>query len=163
MRLLSALTTAGTALTASSTETVLTSATLKAYSLQPGKVYRVHAAVLATATNATDTLTVRIRVGPTTLTGTAVASTGAVDVANSDVAVADLHMVVRDADSASVVLVSGSASVLGAEGTATMRAAFESLSLDNAADQLIEVTGQWSSTSASNSCRADAFLLFEAV
>lgn len=163
MRLLHALTTAGTALTASSTETVLASHTLKAYSLQPGKVYRLHAAVLATATNSTDTLTVKVRVGPTTLTGTVCASTGAVDVANSDVAVADLHLVVRDADSSSVVLVSGSASILGAEGTATMRAAFESLALDNAADQLVEVTGQWSSTNAGNSCRADAFLIFEAV
>lgn len=163
MRLLSVLSAAGTALTASSSEAVLTSATLKAYSLQPNKVYRLQAAVIATATNSTDTLTVKVRVGPTTLTGTVCASTGAVDVANSDVAVIDISMVVRDADAASVVMVTGSASVLGAEGTATLRSVYESLSLDNAVDQLIEITGQWSTTSASNSCRADQFILTELV
>lgn len=162
-RLISVLTAAGTALTASSSETVLAASSLKAYALQPGKVYRVRAAVIATATNSTDTLTVRLRVGPTTLVGTVVGSSGAVDVANSDVAIVDVEMVVRDADSSSVVLCHGIVSTLGAEGTATARAAFESLALDSAAEQLIEITGQWSSTSAGNSCRCDALTITELV
>lgn len=157
------LTAAGTALTASSSETVLASGSLKAFSLQPGKVYRVRAAVLATATNSTDTLTVRLRVGPTTLTGTVVGSSGAVDAANSDVVVVDVEMVVRDADSSSVVLAHGLVSAVGAEGTGTARSAFESLALDSGAEQLVEITGQWSSTSAGNSCRCDALTITELV
>lgn len=162
-RLISVLTAAGTALSNSTSETVLAASSIKAYGLQPGKVYRVRAAVIATATNSTDTLTVRLRVGPTTLTGTIVGSSGAVDVANNDVSIIDVEMVVRDADSSSVVLCHGIVSTLGAEGTATARAAFESLALDNAADQLIEVTGAWSVASASNSCRCDALTITELV
>ena len=157
------LTAAGTALTASSSETVLASDTLAAYALQPGKVYRVRAAVIATATNSTDTLTVRLRVGPTTLTGTVVGSSGAVDAANSDVVIVDVEMVVRDADASSVVLCHGLMTAVGAEATVTARGAFESLALDSGVAQIIEITGQWSSTSGGNSCRCDALTITELV
>ncbi len=161
--LIYALIAAGTAFTNSTTETVLASYELPANHMQAGKVYHLHTAVFATATNSTDTLTVAVRVGPTTLTGTVVATTGAVDVADNNVVVIDLYMTVRNIGSASVVIVSGIGTILGAEGTATGRAVFESLSLDSEVAQLIEVTGDWSVASASNSCRADAFILTEIV
>lgn len=163
MRLQYALLAAGTALTNTTDETVLASTSLPAYSLQPGKVYRVKAAVIATATNSTDTLTVRLRVGPTALTGTVCGSSGAVDVANNDVVIIDVELVVRDADASSVVLAHGTVSAAGAEGTATLRVAFESLALDSGVAQHIAVTGQWSAASASDSCRADALTVTELV
>jgi len=157
------LTAAGTALSNSTDETVLASTSLAPYSIQPGKVYHVRAAVIATATNSTDTLTVRLRVGSVALTGTVVGSSGAVDVANSDVVTLQVEFVVRDADSSSVVLAHGAVSAPGAEGTATLRVAFESLALDNAVTQHIAITGQWSAASASNSCRCDALTVLETV
>ena len=163
IRPLSVLTSAGTAHSNSTTETVLASYTLPASSLCPGKVYHLHALAIATATNSTDTLTVVVRVGSTTLTGTVCASSGAVDVADNDVVVVDLYFTVRDADSSSVVIVSGFCSAAGAEGTATARVAYQSLALDTTVDNYIELTADWSVASASNSCRADAFIFTEMV
>lgn len=161
--LIYALVAAGTAFTNSTDETVLASYDLPANHFQAGKVYHLHGAVIATSTNSTDTLTVNVRVGPTTLTGTIVCTSGAVDVANNDKVIVDLYLTVRNIGSASVVIVTGYCSTAGAEGTATMRVAFESLSLDSRVAQKIELTGDWSVASASNSCRADAFLLEEQV
>lgn len=163
MRLLYTLLAAGTALTNSTTETVLGSYEIPANGLQAGKVYTLSGAVVATATNSTDTLRIRVRVGPTTLTGTVVADSGAVDVANGDVVAWSLTATVRNTGGTSVVIVSGFCSAPGAEGTATARVAFESLSLDSAVAQKIEATGVWSVANAGNSCRCDAFLVAEAV
>lgn len=163
MRLLYTLLAAGTALTNSTTETVLGSYEIPANGLQAGKVYHLSGAVVATATNSTDTLRIRVRVGPTTLTGTVVADSGAVDVANGDVVAWSLTATVRNTGGTSVVIVSGFCSAPGAEGTATARVAFESLSLDSAVAQKIEATGVWSVANAGNSCRCDSFLVAEAV
>jgi hypothetical protein len=163
MRLVYALLVAGAALSNSTAETVLASRSLPAGSLQVGKVYRLRAAVLVTAQNSTDTLAVKIRVGPTTLTGTVVGSSAAFDAVVGDVVTVDLEMVVRNIGSASIVIVSGIVSAEGAEAVATARVAFESLSLDSTVAQLVEVTGTWSVASASNSCRCDAFTLTELV
>jgi hypothetical protein len=163
MRLLYTLLAAGTALTNSTAETVLGSYEIPANGLQAGKVYQLSGAVVATATNSTDTLRIRVRVGPTTLTGTVVADSGAVDVANGDVVAWSLTATVRNTGSTSVVLVSGFCSAPGAEGTATARVAFESLSLDSTVAQKIEATGLWSVANAGNSCRCDSFLVAEMV
>jgi hypothetical protein len=163
MRLLYALLSAGTALTNSTTETVLGSYEIPANGLQAGKVYQLSGAVVATATNSTDTLRIRVRVGPTTLTGTVVADSAAVDVANGDVVAWNLTATVRNTGSTSVVLVSGFCSAPGAEGTATARVAFESLSLDSTVAQKIEATGVWSVANAGNSCRCDSFIVAEMV
>lgn len=163
MRLLYTLLAAGTALTNSTTETVLGSYEIPANGLQAGKVYTLSGAVVATATNSTDTLRIRVRVGPTTLTGTVVADSGAVDVANGDVVAWSLTATVRNTGSTSVVIVSGWCTAPGAEGTATARVAFESLSIDSAVAQKIEATGVWSVANAGNSCRCDHFTVAEAV
>jgi hypothetical protein len=163
MRLLYALLSAGTALTNSTTETVLGSYEIPANGLQAGKIYQLSGAVVATATNSTDTLRIRVRVGPTTLTGTVVADSGAVDVANGDVVAWSLTATVRNTGLTSVVLVSGFCSAPGAEGTATARVAFESLSIDSSLAQKIEATGLWSVANAGNSCRCDSFLVAEMV
>lgn len=155
---------ANAALTNSTAETVLRSCSLPAYSFQVGKRYRVHAQVRATATNSTDTLTVLCRIGPTTLTGTTIASSGAVDVANNDGCVFDLQVMCRSVGSTGEILVTGAASVLAAEGAATLRYVYEDkTSLDMTAAQLIEITGQWSVASASNSCICEQFVIEELV
>lgn len=156
-----ALSAAGTAHTDSTDETVLASYALPANHFQAGKVYHLHAAAIAVDQNSTDTLTVNVRVGPTTLTGTIVATTGAVDAADNDKVIVDIYLTVRNVGSASIVIVSGVGTVVGAEGTATARAVFESLSLDSTVAQNIELTADWSVAHADNEVRADAFLLVE--
>ena len=163
MRLLYTLLAAGTALTNSTNETVLGSYEIPANGLQAGKVYTMSGAVIATATNSTDTLRIRVRIGPTTLTGTVVGDSGAVDVANSDVVVWSLTATVRNTGATSVVVVSGYCSAPGADGTATARVAFEQLSLNSEVAQKIEATGVWSVANAGNSCRCDSFIVAEAV
>ena len=163
MRLLYALLSAGTALTNSTAETVLGSYEIPANGLQAGKVYHLSGAVLATATNSTDTLRIRVRVGPTTITGTVVADSGAVDVANGDLVAWSLTATVRNTGATSVVIVAGTCSAPGAEGTATARVAFESLSIDSTVAQKIEATGLWSVANAGNSCRCDSFIVAEMV
>lgn len=157
--LLYALPAVGAALTNTTTETVLASTEIAAKSLQVGQVYNLKAAVKATATNSTDTLEVKVRVGPTTLTGTVVATSGAVDAANDNVVVLDLSFYVRSVSSTSAVIAFGVCSTLGAEATATARAAFEQLSISNAVAQKFEITGTWSAASASDSCRAESMIL----
>lgn len=160
-RNLSLLTSAGTALSNSTTHTVLASYSLPANSIIAGKRYRVHGAVIATATNSTDTLRVRFLVGPTTLTGTAVVDGTAVDVADNDKIVFELVGVCR---ASGVMVWSGFATIEGAEGTVTARAAFEQLTVsDTTAACLFEITGLWSVASASNSCRCDNFIVDEIV
>jgi hypothetical protein len=162
-RVLAVNTAAGTALSNSTTQTVLASYQAPANAMQVGKVYKLRALVRATSTNSTDTLQVRLRVGPTTLTGTVVADGTAVDVANNDVIVVDVEFSVRSVGSSGVVIASGFASVEGAEGTATMRVAFEPLTLDSTVAQNFEITGLWSVASASNSCQAESFTFVELV
>lgn len=163
MNLLDVRTAAGTAYTNATAETLLGSAILKAGTLQVGKIIRVHAAVRATATNSTNTLRVDVRVGPTTLTGTIVATAAATDVADNDVVIVDLWGVVRSVGASGVVLWSGTCSVPGAEGTGTSRVALEVDTVDSTADQRIELTGTWSAASASNSAQLESLIVAELV
>jgi len=157
---------AGTALTNTTSETVLASTELPAYSLNSApKHYHVHAVVIATATNSTDTLDVKVRIGGTTLTGTVVGDSGAVDVANADKVIVDLDVDVRSVTAAGSVdvIVSGLVSAPGAEGTATARVAYEPLTLTASTAYKVEVTGTWSVASSSNSCRADELSIVEQI
>lgn len=166
IRLIAIAIAAGTALTNSTTETRLNTAaqaTIPKYTLRAGKRIGLRACVRATATNSTDTLQVRVRIGGTTLTGTVVADTGAVDVANNDMCVFDLEIVCRTDGTTGTLLVSGLSTILGAEGTVTSRAAFEALSnVNTEADLLVEITGVWSVANAGDSCQLEQYILQEA-
>lgn len=163
-RLLAAEIAAGTALTNSTAETVLGSYTIPAYSMQVGKVYRVRAAVIATATNSTDTLAVNVRLGTVTLTGTVLAAAAATDVADNNVTIIDLVGTVRSISGTGAAACTsswcGTVTAFGAEGTGTARAAYEIDTTDNAVANFLQITGTWSVASASNSCRLD-FLIVE--
>lgn len=165
MRPISRLSAAGTALTNSTAETVLASIALPAYTLTLGKMLRLRCSVRTTAQNSTDTLTVRLRIGPTTLTGTAWFTSAATDEVVDDVCVIDLEIAVRAVSAAGLLtlVAAGSASPPDANGTAMVSIAPAPLTtLDIAAVQRIEVTGQWSVASASNSCQAEMFTVYEA-
>jgi hypothetical protein len=160
MRPLSILTAAGTAHSNSTDEAVLASHVFAAYTFAAGKVYRVTGSVRATSTNSTDTLTAVLRLGAVALTGTALATTGAVDATNNDVFSFDVEIVPR-ADGASVA-VRGTASILGAAGTVTHRAVHAIVSsLDFEAALSVAVTADWSVASASNSVQAETFNVYE--
>lgn len=159
-------TAAGTALTNSTSHTRLDVATIPAASMKLGKSYRAAGTVRATATNSTNTLRCRVLLGPTTLTGTAIADSGALDVTNDDIFSFDLEITPRAISAtAGICIVTGSYSVLGASGTVTRRAAFTTVSSLNtlSAAQLVEITGLWDTANAGNSCQCEDFVLEELV
>lgn len=148
-------TAASTAVTATDQETAFDkSYTIPAGALRVGDVIRIRAQVIATATNSTDTLNVKLKIGTTTL-----AATGAVDVANDDVAVVDVTLVVRTIGATGTFIAFGHAG-LGVAGTATQKNVFlGSTAIDTTAAQAVTVSATWSSTDAGNSCRLDALTI----
>lgn len=143
---------ASTALTASSTETNFDNSvvTIPANTLRVGDVIRVRAQGICTATNSTDTFTAKIKLG-----STVILSTGAVDVANNDIFYLEAEAVVRTIGSSGTVVAAG-VQALGAEGTVTAKPGkLASATADTTGAITLAVSGQWSSTSAGNSCRLD--------
>ena len=159
-KLINVRTSDGTAHTNSTTEAVLDSVTIKAGTLQAGKVLRFRGKIRATATNSTDTLTVNASVHTSAATGgTAVGTSGAVDVADNDVVYYDIDLIPQSAagSSAGTIEVHGTMSAPGAEGTATTRVVPQALSSINyLADQYFVISADWSVASASNSCVAES-------
>jgi len=148
---------AGTAHTNSTDEAVLGAFSIPANTIKQGTIVKVRYQGIATATNSTDTLTVVLRCGPTTLTGQALITHAATDVEDNDIFEGEFTLVGRAAPGATAACVGvGSFSGLGAAGTPTRRAAY--LGSTNFATNgalLMEVTADWSVASASNSCRLD--------
>ena len=145
---------ASTALSNTITETAFSngSVSIPANTLKVGDVIRVKSQGIATATNSTDTLTVKPYLGATEL-----ATTGAVDVANNDIWDIDLTIVIRTIGASGTYVVTGSVS-LGAAGTVTKKAVYvASTAIDTTAAITLAVKGTWSVASASNSCRQDVF------
>jgi predicted RecA/RadA family phage recombinase len=143
---------ASTALTASSTETNFSNSelTLALNTLREGDVIRLRAQGIATATNAADTLTVKIKLG-----STVVATTGAIDAVNNDIFYLEADIVVRTTGSSGTIVACGH-QILGAEGTVTSKPfKLASTSVNTTATIVAAISGQWSTTSGSNSCRLD--------
>lgn len=123
--------------------------TFAANTLQAGDVIRVTAEAFASATNSTDTLTLELMIG-----STVVASTGAIDVANSDSFTFMSDIVIR------TIGASGTLVATTVVNTATGNATFKSIILgstavDTTATQQVAVRATWSVASASNSVRLD--------
>lgn len=162
MRTLYQITSSGTTLTNSTSETVLASHSLGANALQAGKTYQLRAAVSVPSTNSTDTLTLKVRIGGTTLTGTAVYTSAAVDVANSDLAVIDCEIHVFSVGSSGAARALTQAST-GPDASAIAVGSYYAAvsSLDTTAAILIELTGTWSVAHADNQCAAVMFAVRE--
>lgn len=145
---------AGTALTASSTQTALATHSIPANRLKAGSRIRFFAQAIATATNSTDTLTLRISLGGL---ANVVFATAAIDVANNDIGVITGEIVVRTAGASGTMVGAGLGS-LGVPTTGTARgSSMASTTLDTTAANSLVLSGQWSTTDPGNSCRADIF------
>lgn len=141
---------AGTALTASASETVLGTYTIPANTLKQRTRLHVRAMVAVTANNSTTTLTARMRLGG--LTGTALITTAAVDTSAGHIVVMDFDLVSRaDPSDASSLCGSGWYCDPGAVGGATKVAALAATNFDTNSDLDLVITGQWSAADA-NSC-----------
>lgn len=141
---------AGTALTASASETVLGTYTIPANTLKQRTRLHVRAMVAVTANNSTTTLTARMRLGG--LSGTALITTAAVDTSAGHVVVMDFDLISRaDPSDASSLCGSGWYCDPGAVGGAVKAAALAATSFDTNSDLDLVITGQWSAADA-NSC-----------
>lgn len=126
---------------------------IPANSLRVGDIIRVKAQVIATATNSTDTLTLKLYIGG--LAGTAICTTGAIDVANGDVGYIEADIVIRTIGASGTFVASGS-QALGVPGTVTAKPfLLGSTAIDTTAAKVIGVGADWSSTNAGNSARLD--------
>ncbi len=151
---------AGTALTASSTETLLGSYSIPADTLKAGTVVKVRFQGIATATNSSDTLTVKLYIGG--LAGTAILTGTATDVANNNIFAGEALIQIRTAGSPGTLVAVGThTDVPAASGTAThgICEITASTNVDTAVAQVVGVGGTWSSTNAGNSCRLDILVV----
>lgn len=148
---------AGTAHSNSTTETAIGSYSMPANTLFQGARLRIRYQGIATATNGTDTLTVKLYIGG--LTGTALLSGTATDVADNNVFMGEFDLICRTVGSAGTFVGFGShADVPAASGTAVpVYESVGSTAIDTTTAQVIAVGADWSAASASDSCRLDVF------
>lgn len=152
---------ASTAVTASSTETLFsTSYSIPANTLRAASVVKIRYQGIATATNATDTLQVILRIGG--VAGTALLTGTATDVANNAIFAGEFTLVVRTAGSSGTMVGYGThTDVPAASGTAVhdITETLASTALDTTIAQVVGVTATWSTTNAGNSCRLDILVV----
>jgi hypothetical protein len=155
-------TAASTAVSNTTTETPFDkNYTIPAKTLVPGMRIKIRFQGIATATNGTDTLAVKLTIGSDGATppvgGTALISIPATDVANNDVFTGEYELVIRTGGATGTVVGVGTfKSVPAAEGTMTIKDdILASTTIDTTAAQLIAVTATWSVANAGNSCRLD--------
>jgi predicted RecA/RadA family phage recombinase len=139
------------AVTNTVTETVIGTLTIPAAHLRIGRIIRFMAALIATATNSTDTFRARVRIGG--VAGTIVADTGAVDLADNDGAMLNGDIVVR-AVGASGKIVAAARNTI--KTTTTITTLAETM-LDTTAAITLVFTLVESVASASNSAKATIF------
>lgn len=149
---ISAAVAASAAITATLAETVFSTGTfaIAANSLAVGDVLRVRLQGIATATNSTDTLNAKLKIG-----SVEVAATGAINATNDDIFYMDVDIVVRTIGAGGTIVAAGVVGI-GVEGTVTAKPLKKaSATLDTTAASDITVTGTWSTADAGNSCRLD--------
>lgn len=151
-----------TAVTTTTTETMFDKfATIPANALIPGTLIRCRFQGIATATNSTDTLAIKLYLATVTtagsITGTALLSQTATDVANSDVFQGEYELIIRTIGASGTMVGCGTyKSVPAAEGTATYKDdILASTTVDTTVAQYLGVSATWSTNNAGNSCRLD--------
>lgn len=149
---------ASTAISNTTTETLFsTQYSIPAGSLRAGSLIRVRYQGIATATNSTDTLALKLYIGG--LTGTVLISHAATDVANNDVFSGEYELVIRTTGATGTMVGMGSyKSVPAAEGTFTGKDdILASTTIDTTVAQVLGVSATWSVANAGNSVRLDIF------
>lgn len=143
---------AGTALTNSTVETALSSYTIPANTLQVGDQITVKGEGIATATNSTDTLKVKLYIG-----STAIFDSGALDVADNDIYEFEATIIIRTIGASGTLVAEGTVTI-GTPGTSTVKAfKLASTAVDTTATQALTLKGTWSVANAGNSVRSDVF------
>lgn len=148
---------ASTAITNTVTETAFSNGvyTIPADTLKASTSIRFRIQGIATATNATDTLQITVRLGAAGVAAQIVTQTIALDVEDNDIFVLDGHITIRTAG-ASGTMVAYSQHSIGAADTATTRMdAMASAAIDTTASRDLTCTATWSVADAGNSCRLD--------
>lgn len=132
---------------------------IPANTLVAGSVIKVRYQGIATATNATDTLLIKLYIGG--LTGTALLTGTATDVANDNIFTGECTIQIRTAGASGTFVAVGSHSdVPAASGTAVpVYEITASTAIDTTAAQVIGVGADWSVASASNSARLDIMIV----
>lgn len=148
---------ASTAISNTTAETVFDKKfTIPKNSLKVGDRIKVRYQGIATATNATDTLLIRLRIGG--VAGTVLLLGTATDVANNNIFAGEFELVVRAIGATGAIVGVGThTEVPAASGTAVhdITEILASTAIDTTADQDINVTATWSVANAGNSCRLD--------
>lgn len=133
------------------TETVVGTFSIPAGALIQARIIDFMAALVATATNSTDTFRFRVRLGG--VAGTVVGDTTAIDLANNDAGVIMGQVVIRE-DGAAGTFVAGSQSILK---TTANPIVVQSTAIDTTTAKTLVVTIEESVASASNSAKLVAF------
>lgn len=131
---------------------------IPAGSLRAGDVIKVRFQGIATATNATDTLLIRLRIGG--VAGTVLLLGTATDVANNNIFSGEAEIHIRTIGAAGTLVAVGThTEVPAASGTAVqdITEITASTTIDTTVAQEIGVTATWSVANAGNSCRLDIF------
>ena len=152
-------TAASAAVTNTASETAFDkTVTIPANSLVDGSLLHIRAWGIATGTDSTDTLQLKLRLADGTNT-IALITTTALDVADNDTFVLDSWVTIRT-DGASGTLVASGWYAEDAEGTAAMQQdTVNSSTVDTTAEITIDVTANWSAAVSANTCRLDQLIV----
>ncbi len=160
-RVVYANTAASTAHSNTTTEALFdTQYSIPASTLKAGTVVKIRFQGIATATNSTDTLTIKLYIGG--LSGTALLTGTATDVADNNIFAGEFTLVVRTAGASGTMVGYGThTEVPAASGTAVhdVTEILASTTIDTTAAQVVGVGADWSVASASNSCRLDLLIV----
>lgn len=108
---------------------------------------------IITADNSSDTLTIKVYFGGTTLL-----TTDAVDVSANDIWYANINVIIRTSGSSGTMVSTGAYQDPGTSGTANLEACYvASTAINTTIENTIRVSAEWSTTNAGNSCRQDIF------
>jgi hypothetical protein len=150
---------ASTAHAASTTETAFdTKYSIPANTLKAGSVIKVRFQGIATATNSSDTLLVKLYIGG--ITGTAILTGTATDATNNDVFLGEATIVIRTIGASGTLVAMASGNIVPA-ATRVAVPVYQitaSTTIDTTAAQEISVGADWSTTGA-NSARLDILVV----
>lgn len=153
----SVLTANGTAHTNSTDEAVLAAYTIPANTIKLGTVVKVRFLARVSADAGATTLTGRLRLGATTLTGTELIVSSAVDTGIDNFFTGEFVLIGRAAPGAAAAVVGmGNYCNPSGPGTQMLSAALASTNFATNAALLLELTADWSAADA-NSVRAEIF------
>ncbi len=150
---------AGTALTASSTETLLGSYSIPADTLKAGTVVKVRFQGICTGANSSDTLLIKLYIGG--LAGTAILTGTATDATANDTFQGEALIQIRTAGASGTLVATASGNLVPA-ATRVAVPVFQitaSTTVDTTAAQVVGVGGTFNSTSGGNSCRLDILVV----